>query len=83
MKSFRRSVIRLFLVTFFLLFVAWVGLKAMQYRGDYGRMLRDAQRYLRDNSVVNFFRDRVIPFIQTRVIPFIEGAINSVKRFFG
>ena len=82
MKSFRRSVIRLFLVTFFLLFVAWVGLKAMQYRGDYGRMLRDAQRALRDSAAVGFFQHKVIPFVQERVIPFIEGAINSVKRFF-
>ena len=82
MKDFRRSVIRLFLATFFLLFVAWVGLKAMQYHGDFERMLRDAQRYLRNNDVVGFFRHKVIPFVQDRVIPFIEGAINSVKRLF-
>ena len=52
MKDFRRSVIRLFLATFFLLFIAWIGMKAIQYHGDYERMIRDAQRYLRENDVV-------------------------------
>ena len=61
MKSFRKSVIRLFLATFFLLFIAWVGMKAMQYHGDYERMIRDAQRYLRENGVVAFVRDKAIP----------------------
>ena len=37
MKSFRKSVVRLFLATFFLLFIAWIGMKAMQYHGDYGK----------------------------------------------
>ena len=45
MKDFRRSVFRLFLATFFLLFIAWIGMKAMQYHGDYERMIRDVQRY--------------------------------------
>ena len=38
MKDFRRSVIRLFLATFFLLFIAWIGMKAMQYHGDYSQI---------------------------------------------
>ena len=74
MKSFRKSLIRLFLATFFLLFIAWVGMKAMQYHGDYERMVWDAQRYLRENDVVAFVRDKAVPAIQ--------DAINTVKRWF-
>ena len=74
MKSFRKSVIRLFLATFFLLFIAWVGMKAMQYHGDYERMVWDAQRYLRENDVVAFVRDKAFPAIQ--------DAINTVKGWF-
>ena len=74
MKSFRKSVIRLFLATFFLLFIAWVGMKAMQYHGDYERMVWDAQRYLRENDVVGFVRDKAVPAIQ--------DAINTVNGWF-
>lgn len=74
MKSFRKSVIRLFLATFFLLFIAWVGMKAMQYHGDYERMVWDAQRYLRENDVVGFVRDKAVHAIQ--------DAINTVKGWF-
>ena len=74
MKDLRRSVFRLFLATFFFLFIAWVGMKAMQYHGDYERMIRDAQRYLRENDVVGFVRDKAVPAIQ--------DAINTVKGWF-
>ena len=74
MKDFRKSVIRLFLTTFFLLFIAWVGMKAIQYHGDYERMIRDAQRFLRENDVVAFVRDKAVPAIQ--------DAINTVKGWF-
>ena len=74
MRDFRKSVSRLFLATFFLLFIAWVGMKAMQYHGDYERMIWDAQRYLRENDVVAFFRDKAVPAIQ--------DAINTVKGWF-
>jgi len=82
MKDFRRSVIRLFLATFFLLFIAWVGMKAIQYHGDYERMIRDAQRYLRENDVVRFVRDKAVPFFQRKVIPAVENVINTVKGWF-
>ena len=82
MKDFRRSVIRLFLATFFLLFIAWIGMKAMQYRGDYDRMIRDAQRHLRENDVVAFFRDKAVPFFRGKVIPAIENVVNTVKGWF-
>ena len=58
----------------FLLFIAWVGMKAMQYHGDYERMIRDAQRFLRENDVVGFVRDKAVPAIQ--------DAINTVKGWF-
>ena len=59
MKDFRKSVIRLFLGTFFLLFIAWVAMKAMQYHGDYERMIADAQRFLRNNASI--FREIHLP----------------------
>ena len=62
MKSFRKSVIRLFLATFFLLFIAWVGMKAMQYHGDYEGMIRDAKRFLRENDVIEFIRHKAMRF---------------------
>ena len=82
MKDFRRSVIHLILGTSFLLFIAWVGVKAMQYHGDYERMIQDAQRFLRENGVVEFFRDKVIPFFQEKAIPCIQGIVHSVKKVF-
>lgn len=82
MKDFRRSVIRLFLATFFLLFIAWVGMKAMQYHGDYDRMIRDAQRFLHENDVVRFAQGKAIPFLRGKVIPAIGNVVNSVKGWF-
>ena len=82
MKDFRRSVIRLFLGTFFLLFVAWAGLKAMQYHGDYERLLRDAQGFLRENAVIVFFQRKVIPFLQDKIIPALERAVDAAKGLF-
>ena len=82
MKSFRKSVFRLFLATLFLLFIAWVGMKAMQYHVDYERMIRDAQRFLRENDVVGFVQGKAIPFFQQKVIPAIENVINTIKGWF-
>ena len=82
MKDFRKSVVRLFLVTFFLLFIAWVGMKAMQYHGDYERMIRDAQKSLRENGAVAFVRDKAVPFLRVKVIPAIEGVIDALKTWF-
>lgn len=82
MKDFRKSVIRIFLATFFLLFIAWVGMKAMQYHGNYERMIRDAQRFLRENAVVTFFRDKAMPFFRGKVIPAVENMIHTVKGWF-
>jgi len=38
----------------------------MQYRGDYERMIRDVQRFLRENDVVRFVRDKAVPFFQRK-----------------
>ena len=82
MKDFRKSVIRLFLTTFFLLFIAWIGMKAMQYHGNYERMIRDAQRFLRENDVVAFARDKVMPFFREKIVPAIERVSDAVKGWF-
>jgi len=82
MKDFRKSVIRLFLTTFFLLFIAWIGMKAMQYHGNYERMIRDAQRFLRENDVVAFARDKVMPFFREKIVPAIERVSDTVKGCF-
>lgn len=86
MRDFRRSVIRLLLVTAFLLFGAWLALKAMQYHGDLGRMLED----LRKLGVVRFFEGKVAPWFQERFIPFfrdqlgpkVEELARPVREFF-
>ena len=36
-------------------------MKAMQYHGDYDRMIRDAQRFLHENDVVRFVQGKAIP----------------------
>lgn len=82
MKDFRKSIIHLFLMTFFLLFIAWIGVKAMQYRGNYGRMIRDARRFLRENDAVTLVRDKVMPFFREKLIPAIERVSNAVKAWF-
>jgi hypothetical protein len=54
----------------------------MQYHGDYERMIRDAQRYLCENDVVRFARDKAMPFLRGKVIPAIGNVVNSVKGWF-
>ena len=38
----------------------------MQYHGGYERMIRDVQRFLRENDVVRFVRDKAVPFFQRK-----------------
>lgn len=82
MKDFRKSVIHLFLMTFFLLFIAWIVVKAMQYRGNYGRMIQDARRFLRENDAATLVRDKVMPFFREKLIPVIERVSSAVKAWF-
>ena len=57
-------------------------MKAMQYHGDYDRMIRDAQRFLHENDVVRFVQSKAIPFFQGKIIPAIENVNNTVKGWF-
>ena len=79
MKDLRRSVIRLFLITFVLLFVAWLGMQYIVYKGDFMRMYADARRAVENNGVFLFLKEKVGPFFQDKVIPWLRGVIDSVK----
>ena len=72
MQNFRRSVIRLLLFTAFLLFGAWLALKAMQYHGDVGRMVQD----LRGLGVVRFFENKILPWFSEKLIPFFRDQVG-------
>lgn len=72
MPNLRRSVFRLLLVTGFLLAVAWVSLKLMQYNGDWERLLKD-------NQIALFAQEKALPFFQEKVIPIFNRLIESAK----
>ena len=79
MPNLRRSVFRLLLVTCFLLAVAWVSLKLMQFNGDWERLLKDLQ----DNQIALFAREKVVPFFQEKIIPFIREKVGPlIKQIF-
>ena len=83
MKNFKRSLIRLCLLTFFLLFVAWLGLKMMQYNGDFERMLRDVQRTFEGWGIqIGPVIDKIRQFFKP-VIDFFEDKVNQIKQFMG
>ncbi len=69
--NLRRSVIRLLLVTAFLLGGAWVALKLMQYRGDMNLLIKDLEKI----GVVSFFRDKVVPWFQKDFVPFFTEKV--------
>lgn len=88
MPSLRRAVFRLLLLTAFLLFIAWLAMKAMQYGGDWQRVLRDL---LGDTSgIERFFNEQVMPrlrdvgaYFSEKVGPWVEDAVNGVRSGFG
>lgn len=80
MQSFRRSVFRLLFFTAFLLFVAWIALKLMQYRGDWGRLLEDGQSWLRG---IGIRPDAIVRFFNETVEPKVQEMVQSVRTFFG
>ena len=43
MDHFRRSVFRIFFMTFFLLFIAWIVAKVLQHGGDWQGLLNEAK----------------------------------------
>ena len=75
MPNLRRSVFRLLLVTGFLLAVAWVSLKLMQYNGDWERLLKDLQY----NQIALFAQEKALPFFQEKVVPIFNRLIESAK----
>ena len=79
MKDLRRSVIRLFLITFVLLFVAWLGMQYIIYKGDFVRMYTDARHAVENSGVFLFLKDKLGTFFQDKVIPWFKGVIDSVK----
>lgn len=83
MHDFRRSVFRILLLTCFLLIIAWVSLKLMQYRGDWERLIRDLQdtqivRFARE-KILPIFQEKIVPFIQEKMAPIMERAVESIK----
>lgn len=75
MDQFRRKLIGLLVTTCLLLFIAWVGLKLMQYRGDWQRMLADGQRWLRD------WGKRLSDFVRS-ARAFLEPLWEKITQFF-
>lgn len=80
MKDFRRSMIRLVVFTAFLLIVAWLGLKLMQYHGDWERLIKDGQDWL---NGLGIHPDRIFKSIGDAVGPKVEALMDSVRGFFG
>jgi len=64
-RDFLKSVIRLFWQPSFYSLSRGSALKAMQYHGDNDRMILDVQRFLRENDVVRFARDKAINIRRT------------------
>ena len=72
-----RSAIRILITTCFLLFVAWLGMKLMQFGGDWERLMQEAQQ-------------RVMPFIEgiprffnDQILPRFEALVRLVQSFTG
>lgn len=63
--NFRRSLMRLLFLTAFLLFIAWVGLKLMTYRGDWEAAIRDLTDWIA--PIRRFFEDKIEPMFQRLV----------------
>ena len=80
MQNFRRSVFRLLFFTAFLLFVAWIAMKLMLYRGDWNRLLADGQAWLKG---IGIHPDAIVRFFNETVRPKVEEMVQSVRTFFG
>ena len=78
--NFRRAVIRLLLFTGFLLFIAWMSLKLMQYRGDWERLIHDIENCGR--SVIDRAKpaiDAAKRFIDEHIAPMVENATRFIQ----
>lgn len=80
MQNFRRSVFRLLFFMAFLLFVAWIAMKLMQYRGDWSRLLADGQSWLKGLGI---HPEAISKFFSDTVKPKAEEMMQSVRTFFG
>ncbi len=80
MQNFRRSMIRLLFVTVFLLFVAWIALKAMSYRGDWERMYSDWKQS--SGRLGEKVEQLVKPMIDS-VGPKVQEMVQSTREFLG
>lgn len=77
MGDFRRSAFRILLLTCFLLLIAWVSLKLMQYRGDTEALLNDLQ----NTGAARFVKEKAVPFIHEKLAPAVEKLSAPVKEF--
>ena len=67
--NLRKAAFRLLFFTLFLLLIAWVGLKLMQYGGDFERLLRVGEAALRPllrkgEEALRPLLDRVGPMLE-------------------
>lgn len=86
MDHFHRSLIRILLMTFFLLFIAWLALKLMQNGNDIEGLIaegrRTVERWIHD--VPSMFDD-IAGFLKTlpaKISVAFNNAIAGIKRIF-
>lgn len=77
MNDFGKSAMRILVLTCFLLLVAWVSMKLMQYQGDTEAMLSDLQ----SSGAARFVEEKALPFFQEKLVPAAEKLAAPVKEF--
>ena len=77
MNDFVKSAMRILVLTCFLLLVAWVSMKLMQYRGDTEAMLSDLQ----NSGAARFVEEKALPFFREKLVPAAEKLAEPVKEF--
>ena len=72
-----RSAIRILIATCFLLFVAWLGMKLMQFGGNWERLFQEAQQKAAP------FIENISSFYNEQILPRIEELVRTVQSFAG
>lgn len=72
-----RSTLRILIAACFLLFVAWLSMKLMQYGGDWDKLFQEAQQKTAP------FTDSAMRFINEQVLPRFEELAQTVQSFGG
>lgn len=72
-----RSALRILIATCFLLFVAWLGMKVMQYGGDWEKLLQEAQQKAAP------FLETATRFFNDQLLPRFESLVKTVQDFAG